>query len=495
MTFFRCDNLRAVTSGRWLKRPEDGVEPVGVGTDSRADLTGRIFIAIVGERFDGHDYVDAAASAGARLAIVQREIEVDVLPDGFGVLLVEETRRALAQLALAYRRTLSGTRVIAITGSCGKTTTKRMIDAVLATTWPGTAAVKSYNNDIGVPLTILDARPTDRYLIVEIGSNAPGEIAQLGHLAEPDIAVVTNVGRAHLGGFGSVEAVAREKGSLVACLRPHGAAVVNADVPWLVQCARSASTAITFGESDEADLRLTNRRGGGDRCCFQVNGRQRFELALPGRHNALNALAAVAVGRRFAVPDEKITAALAALQPEPMRMAIEVCGGVTVFNDAYNANPDSTAAALDAFIEAAAEATRRIVVLGDMLELGQEADALHQDLGRAVIDVDSRRTIHRAVFIGELARHAAEAVRRVWPSSRCTHLPELDGDAIDVLAALVKPGDAVLLKASRQLRFERIAEALRTRPAPRRRPRRAETARRGEAPGESDSVAAPELLT
>jgi len=460
MTFFACDNLRAVTSGRWLRRPADGVDLVGVGTDTRADLAGRIFVAIVGARFDGHDFLGQAAEAGAALAIVERRRPLGALPRQFGVLLVDDTRRALAQLALAYRRTLRGTKVVAVTGSCGKTTTKHMIHAVLATTHQGTAAIKSFNNDIGVPLTILNARPSDRYLVVEIGSNAPGEVSQLGNIAEPDIAVITNIGRSHLQGFGSLEGVAREKGSLLACLCAKATAILHADAPLLAPYAKPVQSVITFGESDHADLRLTDRGRCGDGYFFEVNGRVRFDLALPGAHNALNALAAVAVGRRFSVPDADISRALGSLAPAPMRMAVQTVGRVVIYNDAYNANPDSTAAALDTFIEAAGQAKRRIVVLGDMLELGDDAAPLHREIGRRLIDVDSRRSIHHAVLIGPLATHIADAVARVWPESRYTHLPALNDGAIDDIIGMLRPGDAILVKASRELRLERLVDAV-----------------------------------
>jgi UDP-N-acetylmuramoyl-tripeptide--D-alanyl-D-alanine ligase len=463
MSFFAGDNLRAIISGRWLQRPADVDDPAGVGTDTRQDLKGKVFIAIRGEHFDGHDYLAQAADRGAMMAIVEHSMPAADLPGAMGLLLVSDTRRALARMALAYRRSLSAAKVIAITGSSGKTTTKRLIDAVLSGALPGRAAPKSFNNDIGVPLTILGARPQDRYLVVEIGTNAPGEVGHLARIAEPDIAVITNIGRAHLEGFGSIEAIAREKASLLSHLSPDGTAVINADTPHLAPYVRAVPTAIRFGESAEADLRLTARgrhvpaqRGG----WFEVNGRLRFDLSLPGRHNAINALAAVAIGRRFALEDGQISAALAAVEPEPMRMVEQHVAGLVFYNDTYNANPDSVAAALETFIEVAADAPRRVVILGDMLELGNAGPDLHREVGRRILDLDRQVRIDHALLIGPLAAHIADVLSGAWPPSRFSVVRAMNEKAQRLAARLLQPGDTVLVKASRGLGLERLVEAV-----------------------------------
>jgi UDP-N-acetylmuramoyl-tripeptide--D-alanyl-D-alanine ligase len=469
MSFLAGDNLRALAGGRWLQRPAGDDDPIGVGTDTRDNLNGKVFIAIRGERFDGHDYLKAAADKGAILAIVDRELAADALPERMGVLLVDDARRALARIALAYRRTLSAMKVIAITGSSGKTTTKRLVHAVLSSALPGSAARKSFNNDIGVPLTILAARPQDRYLVVEIGTNAPGEVAPLAAIAEPDIAVMTNIGRAHLGGFGSIEAILHEKTALLSHLSSEGTAIINADSPGLADYARAAPTVVQFGESPAADLQLT-ARGRHDHAphigWFEINGRFRFDLSLPGRHNALNALAAVAIGRRFGLTDAQISAALGAVEPEPMRMMKEDLGDLVVYNDAYNANPDSMAAALDTFGELAAGARRRIIILGDMLELGADGPALHREIGQRIIDLDGRIGIDHAVLIGELVAHIADALAAAWPESRFTIMPQLNDATGRIIIDLLRPGDAVLVKGSRGLELERLIAMLdRTAPA------------------------------
>jgi UDP-N-acetylmuramoyl-tripeptide--D-alanyl-D-alanine ligase len=480
MSFFDPDNLRAVTSGRWIQRASSRRETIGVGIDTRGDLDRRVFVAIRGDTHDGHRYLPAAAIAGATLAIVDEPTLPPGTPSDLGVLAVDDTRRALARLALGYRRSLPATKVIAITGSSGKTTTKRLVHAVLGSSLTGTAAPRSFNNDIGVPLTLLAVQPRDRYVVVEIGANAPGEITGLARLAEPDIAVITSIGRAHLAGFGSLDAIAREKASLLGHLRPGGLAVLSADAPGLAKCARAPGPVVRFGAAPGADLRLTDRGGAGGSWWFEVNGRMRFDLALPGRHNAVNALAAVGIGRRFGLDDAPISAALARVDPEPMRMARERLplprrtadeGTFDLYNDAYNANPESMAAAIETFVEAAGEARRRFLVLGDMLELGDETESLHAELGRHVIDADSRCAIEHAFFVGPRARVAADRVRRVWPAKRCTVTGETtEAVADDVTDAIARglarrlgAGDAVLLKASRGIGLERVAEALRER--------------------------------
>jgi UDP-N-acetylmuramoyl-tripeptide--D-alanyl-D-alanine ligase len=215
VTFFEPEHLRQLTGGRWRQAPPRPLTLSGVGIDTRQPLAGRMFFAIRGAHHDGHDFLDEAVAAEAALLVVEREILPEALPAVVGVLEVPDTRQALAQLAAAYRRTLTGTTVIAVTGSAGKTTTKMLLHGVLSAVMQGSAAPKSFNNEIGVPLTLLAADADDRYLVVEVGSSTPGETAMLTRIVEPDIAVITTIGRAHLSGLGSVAQVAREKSALV----------------------------------------------------------------------------------------------------------------------------------------------------------------------------------------------------------------------------------------------------------------------------------------
>lgn len=482
MSFFDADNIRTVMHGRWIQRPEKPLVLEGVGTDSRADLTARAFVALRGDRFDGNEYLAAAAKAGAPLLIADvASPSLKGVPASVGVFHVDDSRKALARLAAAYRKMLPTTKVIAVTGSCGKTTTKRLIHATLSTSMEGTASPKSFNNDVGVPLTLLNAKSSDRYLIVEVGTNAPGEISHLGSIVAPDLAVITSVGHSHLAGFGTVDSVAAEKASLLRHLRPDGVAVLTADAPALRVHFKQAKTRVLFGESSDADLRLTGRGANDDDASgrshrglaadrrswwFEVNGKQRFNLGLAGRHNALNALAAVAIARRFGLDDGAISHGLGTVEPEGMRLAPQRLGSVTVFNDAYNANPESMAAALQTFAELADEASRRVVILGDMLELGEASPELHKDIARRLLAMDEDSSIKHAILIGEQSAFTAAELTREWRSNRVTHFSELNQDAMREIAAIIKPNDAILLKASRGMQLERLLVALEDRFGP-----------------------------
>lgn len=476
MTFLTPDNLRAAMGGRWLQRAAPGTIFRGVGIDGREDLHQRMFIAIRGEQHDGHDFVSQAVGAGAALLVVERPPPPGTAPAEVGMLLVSDTRLALRRLAQAYRSSWGLTKVVAVTGSAGKTTTKALIHAVLSSALSGSAAPRSYNNQIGVPLTLLAVRPGDAYVVVEIGSNAPGEVGALAQIAAPDIAVITMLGRAHMEGLGSEEGVAREKLALLGALRPGGVAILNADCPRLRPATRGERTCILFGSAEDAHLRLTRRGRQRGRWWFEVNQRTRFGLGLPGRHNACNALAAVAVGRRFGLSDEAIGAALSGVEPLPMRFSMQPIARCRIYNDAYNANPESMLAALETFVELEARAARRLLVLGDMLELGSAAEAAHHELADSVLRVGARSPFHHVVLFGKLA--AGVTARRLSESlgkERVTARPRLTAAAAKAVAALLRPGDAVLIKASRGLGLERLVAALEKGAGaqPRRKPRAA----------------------
>jgi len=464
MNGWTAEDLRATTLGRWRQRPDRIVPINGVGIDSRDDLAGKAFVAVRGERHDGHTFLTEAAGAGAKLMIIEDGYTLPNLPEDIAVFAVPDTRRALGQLAKAHRKALAGTKFIAITGSVGKTTTKRLIHTVLATTHNGREAPRSYNNEIGVPLTILAAKPSDRYVVVEAGMSAPGEIAHLGAIIEPDIAIITAVGRAHLEGVGSLQAIAEEKASLLRFVRPGGTVIVNIDAPHLDAYVRRNENVITFGESDSADLRLTARGAheqpseGQPKWWFEINNRQRFDLRLPGRHNALNALAAVATARRMGVTDERINDGLSQAEPVAMRMQTHRIGPLTIYNDAYNANPEAMAASLETFGETSAHAERRVVILGEMLELGADAPAMHREVGRQLIDLDSQMRIDRAVFVGEAAKHIASTVSKIWRDDRYLHVAAVHPDIVTFLGDLFNDTreTAVLLKGSRRVGLEQL---------------------------------------
>lgn len=464
MSFFTPNNLQSVTSGRWLKRGDDQFLLHGVGIDTRSDLTNKAYFAIRGQQYDGHDFLGDAVAAGAKMLFVDRDVDDGVLAHDVSIVKVSDSVTALGRMARAYRQTLNSTKVIAITGSAGKTTAKRLIEAVLSGSLRGTAAPRSFNNNIGLPLSILRAEPKDNYLILEIGANTPGEIAHLSEIAMPDIAVITMIGRSHLEGFGTVENVAREKASMLLFLKRGGLKVLHADSPELARCIKAPGKCITFGESPDADIRLTDREVGASKnggvSWFEVNGRFRYQLSLPGRHNAINALTAIAVGRRFGVSDETMSNALGQVDPVAMRFEKTRIGKVDVYNDTYNANPDSVIAALETFAELKPRRRRRVIALGDMLELGDKCEELHREIGRYILDNESRLKIDFVVTVGKHAAYIADELAVKWPAKRIASFRKGNKDTLALLSSQLRDGGAVLLKGSRGVGLDKLVGRL-----------------------------------
>lgn len=476
-------HITSALDGNWIRRPHGGQRDEdtlfeGISTDTRAIRPGEVFVAIKGDRFDGHDHVPAAIAAGASLLIVHRDPTADELADAddhLFVYRVEDTRRALLRLAAYYRRQLISTQVIAITGSCGKTTTKEIIHAVLGGTLRGTASPRSFNNDIGVPLTILAAKTTDQYLVVEAGTNASGELAQLAPVIDPDLCVLTSIGASHLEGLGSIEGVAREKATLLNHVRDGGMNVVNADAPFIRDFIRMDHSTILFGQSEQADLRLTRIDAVDDGVRFEVNQRSEWFIPLHGTHNAANALAAIAVARRLGLTDDLIARHLADVAPPPMRLAWTETGGLRFLNDAYNANPDSMTAALETFADLASSSSssptsssgtgRRVAIIGDMLELGDKASALHEQLGTWMAESPRvARTIDHVICVGPMMATTHQAACRAGDSTRYSHVAgAFDENTIMSIANMLQPGDVVLLKASRGVGLERIIRVIESR--------------------------------
>jgi len=455
------DVARAAGGRRLTPWPED--RPIRfVTTDSREVGPGDVFVAISGGRTDGASFLADAAARGAILGIIPADRpRGGDFPAGMMVIEVPDTRAALGRIASAWRRRLSALRVIAITGSCGKTTTKRLVHAVLGTRLPGRAAPASFNNDLGVPITLLSARPADRYLVVEVGTNAPGEIAALAALADPDVAVITSIGRAHLGGFRDAGAILHEKASLLTCLREGGAAIVRDLDCGLGPYLREIGVVVRFGESERADVRLTARDVHGG--TIEVNGRRRFPMRLHGRHNAINALAAIAVGRRMGLEEADIALGLGSVVPDSMRLCRERVGQVDAWNDAYNANPDSMSAALEAFVEESVAGEPRWVIFGTMLELGDRAGELHEALAQEVAECVAGGKLCGAIFVGEYAPRQCAILRSQCGRETAEAFAEIgSGSAVrDHLKQRLGAGGAVLVKGSRALGLESVLERLR----------------------------------
>jgi UDP-N-acetylmuramoyl-tripeptide--D-alanyl-D-alanine ligase len=447
-----------------VARPEGATQNLdGLSIDSRTLRPGQAFVAIKGERVDGHAYVAEAVRAGAGLLIVADAAVLAKLPKPVPALVVADTGQALLKLAGAYRKTLDVTRVIAVGGSNGKTTTVNLIHQVLSRSLRGTASPKSFNNAVGVPLTILNAKRGDQYLVCEVGTNAPGEILPLTRVIEPDIAVITSIGREHLEGLKSLQGVVQEEASLLNGLRPGGVAIVNADAPGLVEGVKPRIVGekrqlLTFGFAETADLRITSTEQTAEGLRLCLNGRTWFSLPLLGLHNASNAAAAVAVGRRMGVAQEEIEAALAAASGPPMRLERVNARGVLFVNDAYNANPESVLAALRTFGEifGGDKQHRRVVVLGDMLELGDQAPEMHREVGEAL---GRCAWADHVMLVGKLSLFTAERAMKTLPAGRVTLLDDVDGPGAAKAAGLLRDGDVVLLKGSRRMGLERIIDA------------------------------------
>ncbi|MCL4740911.1 MAG: UDP-N-acetylmuramoyl-tripeptide--D-alanyl-D-alanine ligase [Phycisphaerales bacterium] len=478
--FWSFERVREAAGGEWAVTPDRPAAPgrdahaprvLGASIDTRTLRPGEVFFALRGERTDGHRFVGAAAAAGASMAVVEDPSCAHDLPEGFGVLLVADAPAALLRLGAAYRRTFRATRVVAVTGSNGKTTTTQLIRAVLeGGGLRGSASIKSYNNALGVPLTLLGVREGDRFVVCEAGTNSPGEIGVLADALRPDIAVITSIGRAHIEAFGSVERIAEEKFDLARAIAPAGTLVWNADAPCLprlVATLRGVRT-VGVGFGAGADLTIVDVVEGGGGVEFGLRQQDEtghgtatpvhergFRVPLLGRHNATNAACAIAVARAFGVPDEPVRTALTGFAPPGMRLERRRIAGITVLNDAYNANPDSVLAGLAAFAGASADATRRVVVLGEMLELGAAADDAHREVARA-----AARVADAAVFVGSRAADMADAWRESGGGGSPAQVATLDAGGAGAVASLLRPGDAVFLKASRRLGLERVVEAL-----------------------------------
>ncbi len=426
----------------------------GVSTDSRTCGRGDLFFALRGPAFDGNMYVDAALEAGAVAAVVDQKPESNERP----IVLVSDVTTALGRLA-AFHRKRHATRIIAVTGSNGKTTTKSMIDHVLSRKLTGRGAPKSYNNAIGVPLTLLSTQPRDEYLVVEIGSNAPGEVAALAAMSTPDIGVVTSIGDAHLEGLRDRNGVALEKLSLFDRIREGGLGVLNLDDADEVGVAESTSrrchaNVVTFGRHASADVRVTEIVGDIDGVGFTINGRHQVSLPCPGLHNALNAAAAFAVCRRMNMEPEMIVDALATFESPEMRLNVSRFGGLTLIDDSYNANPTSVSAAVDVLKSAGGR--RRVFVGGEMLELGQHATTMHERAGREIAEAG----VELMVAIGDHGPDVISGVHSV--NHRVTTLLYADTEtACADLPNWLTRDDTVLIKGSRGLHLDKVATSVR----------------------------------
>ncbi|MFG2422083.1 UDP-N-acetylmuramoyl-tripeptide--D-alanyl-D-alanine ligase [Streptomyces sp. NPDC048448] len=448
--------IAAVVGGQTHDIPDPALQVTGpVVRDSREVEPGSLFVAFAGERVDGHDFARAVVDAGAVAVLASR-------PVGVPAIVVEDVQTALGALARHVVERL-GTTLVALTGSAGKTSTKDLIAQVLRSKAPTVFTPGSLNNEIGLPLTALTATEETKYLVLEMGARGIGHIRYLADLTPPKIGLVLNVGTAHIGEFGGREQIAQAKGELVEGLPEDGAAVLNADDPLVrAMASRTKARVVLFGESGEADVRAENVRltdlGQPAFRLHTPSGCSDVTMRLYGEHHVSNALAAAAVAHELGMSADEIARALSeAGSLSRWRMEVtERPDGVTVVNDAYNANPESMRAALRALV-AMGRGRRTWAVLGQMAELGDEALAEHDAIGRLAV----RLNVSKLVSVGgrEASWLQLGAYNEGSWGEESVHVSDAQA-AVDLLRSELRPGDVVLVKASRSVGLERVAQAL-----------------------------------
>jgi UDP-N-acetylmuramoyl-tripeptide--D-alanyl-D-alanine ligase len=429
-----------------------------VCSDSRQAQAGDLFFAITGDRFDGHDFLVDVAKKGVAAVVAGRDRVPADLP--CAVVAVDDPRGALGRLAGRYREDFT-LPVVAVGGSNGKTTTKELVAAVLGQSLRTIWSEASFNNDIGVPLTLLRLEEGQQAAVVEIGTNHPGELAPLVRMAKPGIGVITSIGREHLEFFGDVAGVAAEEGWLAELLPADGRLILNGDSEWAEPIARrTRARVVRVGIGPQNDWRAERIRLDEQGASFLVETTRTeyagdYRTGLIGRHQVVNALLAIAVGAELRVPRAGIEKGLAECRPAKMRMQLWDWNGARILDDAYNANADSMLAALETLREMPC-AGRRAAVLGDMAELGAHTQAAHEEAGRRAAQLG----LDRLFAVGKMAGVTAEA-------ARAAGLPAADefadaNAAAEAVKSYLRPGDLLLLKASRATKLERLTEALRT---------------------------------
>jgi UDP-N-acetylmuramoyl-tripeptide--D-alanyl-D-alanine ligase len=451
MVEITLEMLLAATGGRVLR----GHPPAaffGVSTDTRTLRAGALFVALRGEQFDAHQFVEEAFARGAGAAVVS----LGIAATG-ALIFVEDTLKALGAIAGAHRAALP-VQVIAVTGSTGKTTTKDMIAAILSRGGATARTPGNFNNEVGVPLALLELDASYRTAVVELAMRRRGEIAYLSGMAKPNVGVITNIGVSHMELLGSRERIAETKAELLTALPENGTAVLNADDDFFAFLkARTRATVVSFG-TNAADVRASEVAiGAAGRAQFRLTGwwgEQRITLKAAGRHHVLNAAAAAAAAMSAGAKPEWVEAGLAAFEAGDMRgRIVRAPGGYTVINDSYNAAPDSMRAALELLMDLPGE--RKWAVLGDMKELGKMTVTWHHQVGELAAGMG----IAGLVTVGALGRHIADGARPGMAGREVIEA-ESNRDAAHAIAARAKPGDVVLVKGSRAMQMEEIVTGL-----------------------------------
>lgn len=449
----------AAAAGGELRASQPDLPVENICTDSKQVKTGDLFVAIKGERFDGHDFVNEVAAKNVTGILIERKKAPSTLPD-CPVLLVDDSRAALGKIAAAYRSEFH-LPVFAVGGSNGKTTTKELVASVLKQKYATLWSEASFNNDIGVPATLMRLNKSHQAAVVEVGTNHPGELAGLVRIVQPMFGILTNIGREHLEFFGDLAGVAQEEGWLAELLPPHGTLFLNGDNEWSAQIAnRTKATVVRVGLGDKNDWRARSIRLDKGGATFQVEGpaaeyNGEYRINLLGRHQVQNTLFAIAAGAAVGVSRAETQRGLTECQPAKMRMQYWEANGVRVLDDAYNANADSVRAALETLCDLPLQG-RRVAILGDMAELGAQSGAAHMEVGRYAAELK----IGQLFTVGPMAAEMAKAAREAG-LTRVIEFADVEA-AVRAVKNFLKPGDVVLLKASRSSRLERIAETLKS---------------------------------
>lgn len=448
---------------QWCKGTWQSCQPMtldGVSNDSRRLKQGSLYVALKGNRYDGHAFVEDAFSRGARGAMVCRDWVEPSATRQRPLLRVENTTQALRDAAAGYRQKIAP-QIVAVSGSAGKSTVKEMTAQILATAMPTARTPGNWNNDIGLPLSLLTMEPSTRVGVFEAGVSHPGEMASLCQLLRPTWGVLTNVGPVHIEFFGSLDAIADEKANLLRSLPAGGVAVLNRDDSFFdVLRSRATGRVITVSLDAHADyICLRRNPSRGEAVIRETTSGEEAEISMPlkGEHNIVNAMMGIAVGRAFGVTWDRIAAALANYISLPLRWEEKMVNGVTVINDAYNANPMSMKAAIKAFAEEGIEGGKWLI-LGGMLELGDRENDEHLELGRYI----GAGSWAGLITVGPLGRQIATGAKDAGCALERVFTCETNAEAAHTAMEHLKAGDAVFLKASRGIRLEEVAAILET---------------------------------
>lgn len=460
---YTSEEIARITGGILVPGTAESRPVTGICTDSREVEPGMLFCAIVGERTDGHLYIDTACRAGAACILAQNAVE-DCSAD---TVVVPDTVRAIGELAGHYRDQ-APVRAVAVTGSVGKTTTKEFIAAVAAAGYKTHKTEGNHNNDLGLSMTLFTLAPEDRVSVLEMGMSNAGEIRRLSELAKPDIAVITNIGTSHMESLGSRENICRAKLEIVSGMREGGILLYNGDEPLLVEGAPAVFSGLrSFGaESHAGDYRAVNIRQSGEEMLFDLisGGKVLTNVRIPtlGRHNVYNALAAYAVGDLLGLDEDTVRRGLLNFHGADRRQKIYRLGDITVIDDCYNASPESMRAALDVLSSVAAvKGQRATALLGDMLELGEYSRLMHDQVGQYAAE----KQLSRLFCYGKMADAVAEAAIKhgIRAENVFVSLDTKDPDTMaDMILSAIQPGDVLLVKASRGVAAENVIERLRT---------------------------------